>query len=514
MVILKAQTMRDFDARAIASGLSGTTLMGRACRGLAREFLWLTGRSGSVIFCVGPGNNGGDGLGMAMHLQEAGWHVRVRVAAERGRIRGDAAVFLQRAEAAGVPVAFFPEEQDWAVDAGDLPLVDWVVDALLGTGVGGAPRGTPAAAIRWIGALARDARVLAVDVPSGLHADTGKPISPDCCVRADVTLTLGAAKSGFAMEGANVWTGSVGVIDLGFDRQELAAHADMPWRVMFSGDAREGDLRRDPETHKGTYGHILVIGGSPGLTGAVSLCAQAALRMGAGLVTLWTPRSVAAGLDAALPEVMLGYGPEDAEGYLCEPPPNPARYDAVVMGPGLGVTDGTRAVVRAVVAACEVPLVVDADALRMLAETDRPAFASAVVVLTPHPGEMAALMGCDTATVQADRGGMCQEAAARYGAAVVLKGNRTRIAFPDGGAWLNLTGNAGMAVGGCGDVLAGMMGACLVGMTDMAADTEVAVARAVWWHGAAGDRAALRIGQRGMGPVDLLTGLINADLNP
>ncbi|MCH8512574.1 MAG: NAD(P)H-hydrate dehydratase [Kiritimatiellae bacterium] len=497
--------MRDFDARAVAAGTPGTVLMGRACRGLAREFFSLcAGSRPSVLICAGPGNNGGDGFGLAAHLHLAGWRTEVWVTSERARVGGDALAYLQWAESVGVPLTFCPDPEDWPVEIGALPCVDWVVDAVLGTGTGDAPRKTPAAAVATLRALAADARVLAVDLPTGLDADRGVPFDPEKCVRADATFTLGAAKAGFLADASAYWTGPITVIDLGFSPEELAQASVQPISVMHPARWAQLNPRRDPESHKGTYGHVLVIGGSPGMTGAVAMSAKAALRSGAGLVSMFVPASAMPFLDAALPEIMVRGGRETSEGTLAEQKIDFSAYTAAVIGPGLGKNPETAALLRQVFAECPIPLVVDADALRLLADAwadsnDCPTPA-APRVLTPHPGEMAALCGCDTADVQSVRAEKCLEAAKKYQSVVVLKGNRTRICFPNGDQWLNLNGNPGMATGGSGDVLAGM----LAGLLGRGLPPETAVPAAVYLHGRAGDRAAIRLGQDALTALDLL----------
>ncbi len=497
--------MRDFDARAVAAGIPGTVLMGRASRGLAREFFSLCGAARpSVLICAGPGNNGGDGFGLAAHLHLAGWRTEVWVTSERARVGGDALEFLQWAETVGVPITFCPDPEDWPVEIGTLPCVDWVVDAVLGTGTGDVPRKTPAAAVATIRALAADARVLAVDLPTGLDADRGLPFDPDRCVRADATFTLGAAKAGFLDDTSARWTGSITVIDLGFSPEELAKASVQPISVMHPARWAQLNRRRDPESHKGGYGHVLVIGGHPGMTGAVSMAARAALRSGAGLVSMLTPASCAPFLDAALPEIMVRAGRESPMGTLAEQAIDFSAYSAAVIGPGLGKNPETAALLRQIFAKCPLPLVVDADALHLLAGMREDAGncppSAAPRVLTPHPGEMAVLCGCDTADVQSARAEKCLEVAKTYRSIVVLKGNRTRIAFPNGDQWLNLNGNPGMATGGSGDVLAGMLAGLLGG--NLA--PEIAVPAAVYLHGRAGDRAAVRLGENALTAPDLL----------
>lgn len=502
MAFLSAQSMRDFDTRAIQSGIPGTSLMARASRGLATELLSLQGPlPASALVCAGPGNNGGDGFGLAKLLHESGWRVQVWVAAPAERVKGDARVFLDRATAAGVPVRFLPNPEDWELDPGELPLVNWAVDALLGTGAGGAPRETPAAAIRLLQKLSCESHVLAVDLPSGMRADTGEPEDPSLCVQADHTFTLGAAKAGFLNEASARWTGSVTVIDLGFDAGELATASVAPLSLVLPRQAREAFPRREPDSHKGTFGHVLVIGGSGGMTGAPILAAQAALRGGAGLVSALLPASLAGAVDAAHPSIMVLSGREDDASRLVDQDLDLSSHDTLVIGPGMRHSKQTAALTRRVLKSFPGPIVVDADAIRAFAGCpDDLANARGKLVLTPHPGEMACLLGISTGEVQADRSASVLRAAERSRAVVALKGARTRVADPDGRQWINLNGNPGMATGGSGDVLAGLLGAFLAQGLDPVRATTLAV----FLHGRAGDRAALKHSQASLTAMEML----------
>jgi hydroxyethylthiazole kinase-like uncharacterized protein yjeF len=507
MSFLSTQALRDLDARALATG---QPLMARATRGLARELLFLAeGRPASALILAGPGNNGGDGLGLAIHLLRAGWRVQVWAACGRDSHLGDARDMRIAAEAAGVPIAWKPTSADWPGDVADFPLVDWVVDALLGTGTAGAPRGVLADAVRLAQGLYGETRVVAVDLPSGFDADLGRPHDPALCVRADHCLTLGAAKKGFQDPGAGAWTGSVSVVGLGFDETDLHAAADGEWRAITRASVAASLPKRQHDGHKGSHGHVLVIGGSPGMTGAVGMAALAALRGGAGLATVLAPVSCAATLDAAFPEIMVIAGAEGRERTLTPEAWNQIeserkRFDAILIGPGMRANGDTETLVRKVLFDSDVPLVLDADALNVVAGRSQWMYRARIpLTLTPHPGELARLLGCTIAEVQADRAAAVLRAQAECNCSVVLKGAGTRVAGPGGQRWINLNGNPGLGTAGSGDILAGLLAALLA--QGMARDA--AVPAAIFLHGRAGDLAAQRLGQRGMIAGDLLAAL-------
>ncbi|MCC5845953.1 MAG: NAD(P)H-hydrate dehydratase [Verrucomicrobia bacterium] len=507
MSFLTADAMRALDARTIEGGTSGLALMGRAARGVAVEFLDLCGGDpGRVLILCGSGNNGGDGFALAYLLSFHSSEVEVWVAAAEERVRGDARHYLRQLVDTRVSVSFLGEAADWDLDSAELPMVDWAVDCLLGTGSKGAPRDALAGAVDIVRRLSEEARVLAVDLPSGLNADTGVPYDESVCVRADITLTLGAAKAGFLEDASAEWTGSVTVVDLEFPSAELEAVSVEPVRVMDPVKARKtAPWRRPAQSHKGMFGHVLVIGGSPGMVGAPVLSGLAALRRGAGMVSVLVPRSCAPIAASMSPELMVYAGWEDEEGCLIDQEIEFSAYDAVVIGPGMRVTGETRELVDRVCMRCPVPAVLDADALRAL--SGRLGFlqdSRAPRVLTPHPGEMAGLLGVETAAVQADRRGALLRAVALSGSAVVLKGCHSWIAGPEGAVWLNLNGNPGLATAGSGDVLAGMLSAHLAG--GRLSPTECA-ALACYEHGRIGDRVARVRGQAGLTASDLVEGL-------
>jgi NAD(P)H-hydrate epimerase len=506
--VLTAAEMREADRRTIEErGVPGVTLMesaGMAVAAAVRERFPYARRIG--VLC-GRGNNGGDGFVAARHLKLG--TQRVWLLGRRADVRGDAAAHLARYEAGGGLVEEVPDEATWRAVSDDAMQCDLVVDAILGTGLREAPAGLAGAVIADLDA--RRPPVLAVDVPSGLSSDTGDVPWP--AVTAEVTVTFAAAKHCHAWPPACDRVGELRVTDIGIPR-DLVGHARV-W-MLESADAARAWPRRDPAAHKGTFGHVLVIGGAMGKTGAAALAAMAALRAGAGLVTVATAAPALPLVAAVRPELMTE-PLEEAGGALAAAAVERAlelaeARDAVVLGPGLGLTEQTRRFVRAFAPRCTVPLIVDADGLNAFtAQGTAPAALdllrrTAATVITPHPGEMARLAGLQTADVQARRLETARQMAGRTGAVVALKGQRTVIARPDGLAAVNPTGNPGMATGGTGDVLSGMVGALLA----RGCDAWLATTAAVFAHGRAGDRAASRLGQESLVAGDVVDALPEA----
>jgi len=373
-----------------------------------------------------------------------------------------------------------------------------VVDAILGTGLRSQVRGLYADAIEVVNSCG--APVLALDVPSGLDADTGAVLGT--AVQAEATATFGFAKLGQVLYPGAEYCGVLGVVDIGIDDRAIAAH---PPRARLSDEFMASGLlpRRVVDAHKGSCGHLLVIAGSRGKTGAAILATRAGLRGGAGLVTLATPASTHPICASAVFEAMTDPWP-DRDGAL--------RFDedclaaaledkaAVVVGPGLGVSVAVRRLTTWLLRESPLPMVLDADALNVLAGRLGPLRrARARVVLTPHPGEMARLAGIAVGAVQADRVGVARSFAEEHCCVLVLKGARTVIAAPDGMVWINPTGNPGMASGGMGDVLAGLIGSLLA----QGLDTHEAACAGVFLHGAAGDMVA-DAGSVGMIATDVI----------
>lgn len=503
--------MRRLDQRAItALGIPGATLMenaGRAAAGAIVEHLTVAGlrpvRGARVVIVCGRGGNGGDGFVVARWLRRRGARVSVLLAAPVREITGDPALKLAELRRAGATPRFV---EDAAAVAGPLARADLIVDALLGTGTRGPATGLVAELIGRINESGRP--VAALDVPSGMPSDGGAPPGP--AVRAALTITFAGLKRGLVMGPGVELAGAVRVVPIGIPP------AEVPRGITTFLLEREDVARHFPprafEAHKGSYGHLLIVAGSLGKTGAAALAARAAMRSGAGLVTVATPASqqpVVAGLileamSAPLPETASRTIALEAREAILE---LAESREAVALGPGLGLEAETQEAVRTLARDLRIPLVVDADALTALGgHLDVLSGAPAARCLTPHPGEMARMLGVPIADVQRDRVASARAFASSHGVHVVLKGARSVIGVPDGRVFVNPTGNPGMASGGTGDVLTGMVGAFLA----RGIEPGAALSAAVYLHGSAGDIAAERVGHEGLIASDLVAALPEA----
>jgi len=497
MLLVAPGVMAELDRRTIEEiGVPGLVLMESAAGAVVRALLETHGeqaRDRGVIVVAGPGNNGGDGVAIARRLQGLGVPVKVVLVADPARVRGDARTQLDLAASMQVPVEQFDEQPEWS-GAGVL------VDALLGTGLDRDVTGPMASAIRALDTAGPP--VVCVDIPSGIDGATGQ--ERGCAVHADLTVTFAAAKQGHFIEPGRAHRGRLRIADIGIPVARFPDTTAPTLRLLGPSVLApiEGAAR---EAHKGTFGHLLVIAGSPGKAGAARLCAEAALRAGAGLVTLAVPEHLPLDSLAQLaPEVMVERVPGSPQGAFDESSRQAldellVRRDAVALGPGLGTDPGTVALVRSLYAQAEQPMVLDADGLNALGDAVPVLDEGLVRVLTPHPGEMARLTGTNTATLAPRRVPAARELAVASGAVVVLKGAGTIIAAPDSCCWLNPTGNPGMGTAGSGDVLTGMLGALLA----RGRDAVSAATAAVYWHGLAGDVAAARAGESSLLARDL-----------
>jgi NAD(P)H-hydrate epimerase len=480
--------MRALDRHTIETlGVPGELLMELAGAAVAREAEALRTGEAPVFVLCGAGSNGGDGLVAARHLHLRGAPVRVIAVEGTGAWRGEAAANFARLRALGVPLA-----------AGDAPFEPGavLVDAIFGTGLARPVEGAAALAIRRLRAARPACRVLAVDLPSGLAADTGQPL-PEA-VAADVTLTIGLPKLGLALEPGRSLAGRVVVARIGIaDEAPGVAPAAELW-------TRAAAARRLPERprdgHKGRFGHVLVVAGSTGKTGAAALAALGAARSGAGLVTIGCPESTQAVLAAARSEWMTAPVPEGAAGGFGRAAVKPvlelaAARDVVALGPGIGRADETRSFVRSFAADLGSPLVLDADGLVAFEGAHAELRARrAPTVLTPHPGEAALLLGSTPAALNRDRPAAARRLAAETGAIVVLKGAASVVATPEGLLAVNPTGGPALASGGTGDVLTGV----IAGLLAQGLPPREAAALGVFVHGHAADRLAVRRGAVGL----------------
>ena len=507
MRLVTRKEMRELDRATIEDfGTPSLTLMERAGRGVMRairdHYPDLAGVPCLVL--AGSGNNGGDGFVVARHLREHGADVTVFALAPEPAMSPDARAMRARYAALGASVYGLAEPA-----ARRLPAIaeasELIIDALLGTGATGEPRHPLAEVIAIIqAARARGAHVIAIDVPSGLDADTGA--LPGACVEADLTVTLGFAKVGCYVDPGREAVGELEVVDIGIP-SEAAGRLPERYRLLDAETAAELLPPRARSDHKGRFGRLLVIGGSVGFLGAAGLAGIAALRAGGGLVTVAVPESLADVLAAKAPETMTLGLPETGRRTLSVRAVDEALAaaegaDAVALGPGLSREPETAELIRWLVRKIERPLVLDADGLNAFAgRLDELRSAGGPVILTPHVGEMARLVGLDPESVENRRLTLPTEVARETGQVVLLKGSPSVVAAPDQPAVLCERGNPGMATGGAGDVLTGI----ILGFLGQRLTPYDAAAMGMVVHAAAGDRVAARLGEAGVIAGDLVS---------
>jgi len=483
MKLITASEMRELDRRAIEEfGIPGEELMESAGLGLADSIRKLAGNhqlvDSPILFIAGCGNNGGDAFVAARIIHEDGGIAEVWLAGSADKLKGDALTHFKLMKKAGVPFSVLETSNDWKAVAACGNDAEIIVDGLLGTGITGEPRGLAADAIAFIEANADRALVVAIDIPSGM------------AVRADLTVTMGLPKADLVQPENIDFVGNLEVVDIGIPAEYIdEAEGEKELELIHPTDLAPLFPRRARDTHKGAYGHVLCIGGAKGFSGAITMAARAAARSGVGLVSAMVPEGIHPIVAVAVPEVMVHSEIPDG------------KWTAIMAGPGLGRTDSARNQILQLLETSRVPLVLDADAIAVLADhTDAIAAAQCPVVLTPHPGEFGMLFGLKVEDVQTDRLGMARMAAAKLNAVMVLKGAGTIVAAPGQVSAINMTGNPGMASGGSGDVLAGMVGSFAgqgIGLFE-------AACAAVWIHGRAGDLAAAEKSQAGLIAPDLI----------
>lgn len=502
MKILTAAETREVDRLTTERyGVPSLTLMENAGRSVA-EFIRAQfpsfARQKIFVLC-GKGNNGGDGFVVARHLLQMGAKPVVYLFAHEQELRGEAAANLNRWKQGCGEVVTIADPSAMDSVLFDFPASSLIVDALLGTGVRGPVEGLFGRAIEAINAREPGIPVVAVDVPSGLNADTGE--AAGAVVRADFTVTFTAPKLGFFYGAAADYQGQLVVREIGSPGELLEEVSQSHLRWSDAAEFSRFAIPRKAEGHKGDYGHVLVVAGSVGKTGAAVLASWAALRAGAGLVTVATPEPALPIVAAHTPEVMTAPLPATLAGTISERALEGNAFASLLagkralsIGPGLSTQPETQAFIRRVVTGRrEVPIVLDADGLNAFAgraaELNQP---SRMLAVTPHPGEMARLLGVTVARVQKDRVEVARKAAAGWNAHVILKGHHTIVAAPDGRVFVNSTGNPGMASGGTGDALTGMLGALTAqfGASEGAEeDWHRVLAFGVYLHGLAGDVA-------------------------
>ncbi|AFV12054.1 carbohydrate kinase-like protein [Thermacetogenium phaeum DSM 12270] len=509
MRLVQADEMRELDREATRRfGIPGLLLMENAGLSIVDVILkrfWDNKPQGKrILILAGPGNNGGDGFVVGRHLFNRGAEVKILITAPPDSYGGDAEVNLKIVSEMGIPLRVLEPERLREVEE-MLAGADLVLDALFGTGFRGVPREPVASLIRLVNKAGK--AVVAVDLPSGLEADTGR-VAGDC-VRAQVTVTMGMPKIGLYLEPGAQYAGEVVVGDISFP-PELKTEEGGNYYLVDEEMVAAALPERLPTQHKGDFGHVLVIGGTRGYTGAAALASNAALRSGAGLVTAVVPEDLYPVAAAKLTEVMTFPAPGKDGGFdagACAALMGLfGRATVLAVGPGLGQGEGTVSFLRELLERTDLPAVLDADALNILARDRRiltdPLFAERRKrwILTPHPGEMARLCGTGVGEIQSDRIGVAVRASREWGTTVVLKGARTVIAAPGSPVFINPTGNPGLASGGTGDVLAGLVAGLLA---QGIAPVEAAFSGA-FIHGLAADRIARQKGMAGLVAGDLL----------
>ena len=528
MKVVTAAEMRQIDRDTIEGiGIPGIVLMETAGSAIVHAIEQHYPTCQRIGIFAGKGNNGGDGIVIARQLAHAGRDVYLFLVSPEESFSGEAhtnlqiakrlttSFGLQAAPKGGLRIEEILTDATLEPDSSrvsetalnQIASCELLVDAIFGTGLRGAVRDAIATVINTINSL--PIPVLSVDLPSGLDADTGQPLGT--CIRADRTVTIGLPKRGLLMPPGAELTGKLEVADIGFPAQVVDAQ-DIKINWTTTTQASEWVPPRPLASHKGTYGRVLVVAGSTGMTGAAALASEAALRVGAGLVTLATPQHLNPILEVLLPEVMTLPLPETDGGSLASSAtPTILEFaektkSTLAIGPGLSQHPETVALVHQLVRenreqGLDLRIVADADGLNALSQA-REIISSLgnEAVLTPHPGEMARLTNTPVPTLEADRIRTAQQFASEYGVTLVFKGAPTVTSDANGNVWVNSTGNPGMATGGMGDVLTGI----IAGLIAQGLPSERAAALGVYLHGLAGDSVAERLGMHGLTASDVL----------
>lgn len=509
MKAVTTEQMRELDRRTIEEhGISGLALMERAGRGVADTIMRIaemTGCTGmSALVVAGKGNNGGDAFVVARCLAVEGFDVDVCLSASSADVVGDARAHMQKMVDVGLTPREMPDEGGWDdYNRADGRHYDFIIDGVLGTGIDGAARGSAAAAISCMNRLSGRSTVVAIDVPSGLNSDTGEAGGPVAV--ADVTVTMGQPKQGLLAHCALDYVGNLEVVDIGIP-SAFVDPLDSRLELIVPSDLAPLFPRRSRASHKGSYGHVLLLGGAAGFSGAITLAARAAVRSGVGLVSVLVPRSIAGTVAGGVHEAMVHGVDETDVGSLSSDLWAKWRgritdFDAILMGPGMTTHEETRFLVQDVLRKSKAPLVVDADAINVQ-KIEQGLLRSAVcpTFITPHPGELGRFSRHGTEAVQSDRAEAATAAADGTKATVVLKGAGTIVAARERTPAINLSGNPGMATGGMGDALAGL----LAGLLAQGIDGFGAACAAAYLHGRAADRLSQCYSQMGLTAGDVI----------
>lgn len=510
MKVLNSEQMRSIDRKTIDEiGIIGSILMENAGLQIFKALLskFPEPKKEKIVIVAGKGNNGGDGLVIARHLFNQGCMPCVLLLGTKKELKGDAALNCGIAERIGIDIVEISSQNIWNSHKEKIPKSTLLIDAIFGTGLSKPAAGLYAAAIDEINNS--KAFKIAVDIPSGLSSDTYQIIGP--CVKADLTVTLAAPKIAHVFPPAEDWVGELVVADISvppflFDDEKLKLELVDKKSLLPCFE------RRKRNTHKGTYGHLFIISGSLGKTGAAVMAAKAALKMGAGLVTVGTPQSCLPLVARSMVELMTEPLPETDEKTISSEALERALAllegkDALLIGPGISTNKSTSQFVMSLIPKIDLPVVIDADGLNILSTNlEALKFLPKPAILTPHPGEFARLVQLSTREVLERKLELVPEFSVRYGVYLVLKSYKTLTSTPEGKVFINPTGNPGMATAGVGDVLSGMV-ASMIMQEKNVLDTILA---AVYIHGLSGDIGVKRLGEKFLTATNIINNLPKA----
>ncbi len=514
MYLVKAREMQEIDRDAIESfGIPGRVLMENAGRGTFDMILDLFPDIFDKKVCVlcGRGNNGGDGFVVARYLMEHNIETDIFLLSSRDRLKGDARANMSLVEKlcalrrkennCDSRIIQIPDKEEFLKYRHRIIHNDLFVDGIFGTGLNSDVRGFFRDVIDLVNSSKMP--VISIDIPSGLNTDTGKPCG--VCIKAFATASFAFAKPGHILYPGREFTGKLKIIDIGIPRF-IADKKSPELHLIEKKNVQSFFTPRNPQAHKGNFGHLLIIAGSTGKTGAAALASNAAMACGTGLVTLGIPQSLNSVMEPQVTEPMTFPLPEKDEGILSD-----EGFDriveladgktAVAIGPGIGTDKDTGVLVKRLIKSIDLPLILDADALNLIAsDPEILKKRQAPVVITPHPGEMARLVGASSSGIQQNRLDTAQNFAVHFGVILVLKGAGTITAMPDGRAFICTKGNSGMASGGMGDALTGIIS----GLTAQGLSSENAAVAGPYIHGMCGDTLACTRGSFGFTASDLV----------
>lgn len=505
MKVLNSRQMKEIDKEAIEEiGIPGPILMENAGLQIFREIMarFPRIREEKIVIIAGKGNNGGDGFVIARHLFNQGCDPHVILLVRKKELKGDAALNFGIAEKIGIRISEITTIGAWKNNKKALFQATLIVDAIFGTGLTSAVRGMYSSVIQDINKS--KAFKVAVDIPSGLSTDTFRIIGP--CVKADLTVTMAAPKIAHIFPPAEGFIGELIVADISVPPY-LFEKEDLKLELVEKQNLLPYFRKRKKDAHKGTYGHLFIVSGSLGKTGAAIMAGKAGLKMGAGLVTVGTPESCLPIVARSMVELMTEPLPETPKKTLAYEALERILAllkdkDALMIGPGISTHPSTAKLVLSLIPKIKIPAVIDADALNILAS--KPELFKSLnqpAVLTPHPGEFARLLRISTKEVVEKKLELTPKFAQKYGVYVVLKGYKTLIATPEGDVYINPTGNPGMATAGSGDVLSGMIASMIIQEKNLLD----AVLAAVYTHGLSGDIGAERIGEKALTAAKIIT---------